>query len=185
MKNAPYEQVVNFDSPEAAKLTTVTGWMSREGRFYGNDERAARWGGCTHTACTNCGKFTPKHCLLCDDCKRAKEDAKWAARPRKEWDGKAMIFSETTDEYHNSPEDAEDCLEWNDGMTMEDLRLVICEPNYAGELTDEIFCDELDEDGNTPPELDAAIEVFNKAIKNIPPLSWSPGEFALQLEKKP
>ena len=31
--------IIMEDSPEAASIKTVTGWVSRTGRFWGNDER--------------------------------------------------------------------------------------------------------------------------------------------------
>ena len=42
------EEVVMIDDPRAATLVTVTGWRSRDGRFYGDNEHSARWAGCTH-----------------------------------------------------------------------------------------------------------------------------------------
>ena len=42
------KQIIMEDSPEAASIQTVTGWVSRTGRFWGNDERMARFDGSTH-----------------------------------------------------------------------------------------------------------------------------------------
>ena len=56
------EEVVMIDDPRAATLVTVTGWRSMDGRFYGDNEHAARWAGCTHVKCLACGKPTnPQH----------------------------------------------------------------------------------------------------------------------------
>lgn len=176
------EPIIEFDSEESAHQVTVTGWVSRHGRFYGKDERAARWDGCTHIKCTTCGKPTEKHYLICNLCRQAKDDADWAACPRKDWDGKSMVYSETLDRYYNSPDDAEDDVDGEDVMTLDELRLVICEPNYAHELTTEIYSDLLDEDYNVPPSIEAAMDAYNKAIKECEPLSWSPGKYALKTE---
>lgn len=54
------ETMILPSSDEAAQQVTVTGWRSREGLFYGNDERIARWAGATHVECSECGKPTPK-----------------------------------------------------------------------------------------------------------------------------
>ena len=40
--------IIMEDSPEAASIKTVTGWVSRTGRFCGDDERMARFDGSTH-----------------------------------------------------------------------------------------------------------------------------------------
>ena len=32
------KQIIMFDSPEAASLQTLTGWVTADGRFYGQDE---------------------------------------------------------------------------------------------------------------------------------------------------
>lgn len=37
------KSVIMFDSPEAATYRTdIKGWVSRDGRYYGEDERGAR-----------------------------------------------------------------------------------------------------------------------------------------------
>ena len=40
-----------YDSPEAASVQTVTGWVSSRGMFCGNDEHMARHHGSTHRVC--------------------------------------------------------------------------------------------------------------------------------------
>ncbi len=63
--------VIMFDSPEAAQRVTVEGWRSRRGLFYGNDERTARFDGCTHRPCEGCGVTIPRepwtHCRSCQE----------------------------------------------------------------------------------------------------------------------
>lgn len=75
MKNASTEKVVMSDSTEAAQLVTITGWVSRTGIFYGNDERIARYAGCTHRPCEteDCGKPTEKTYIYCDDCRHKRD----------------------------------------------------------------------------------------------------------------
>jgi len=50
-QNKEPEKIVPYDSAEAASIQTVTGWVSRSGRFWGNDEHMARYDGCTHRKC--------------------------------------------------------------------------------------------------------------------------------------
>lgn len=45
------KKIIPYDSPEAASFKTVTGWVSSDGIFCGNDEHVARYRGCTHIKC--------------------------------------------------------------------------------------------------------------------------------------
>ena len=49
------EMILNTSDEAAHFVTGLSGWVSRHGHFYGNDERLARYDGCTHTVC-ECGK---------------------------------------------------------------------------------------------------------------------------------
>ncbi|MDE9687494.1 hypothetical protein R4T22_18735 [Citrobacter portucalensis] len=40
--NMKTEKIVMMDSDEAASIQTVTGWVDRQGRFWGGDEHQAR-----------------------------------------------------------------------------------------------------------------------------------------------
>ena len=177
------EEVVMIDDPQAATLVTVTGWRSRDGRFYGDNEHAARWGGCTHVKCWTCGEPAVKGDTDCRQCRDSSAKAKYAAMPTAEWDGVAMLYSDGRDEYFYSPEDAEDSLE--DGQTLADLRLRICEPEYAREIAASDWEDQLPDDGDcdAPCWLQEAIDRFNASITGHAPLSWSPGKVALRIEK--
>ena len=175
------EEVVMIDDPRAATLVTVAGWRSRDGRFYGDNEHAARWSGCTHVKCVSCGDPTNKICSVCQSCREKAAEAKYDAMPTAEWDGVAMLYSDSRDEYFSSPEDAEDSLE--EGQTLADLKLRICEPEYAKPIYAIDWQDQLPDDCDAPDWLEEAIEQFNAAISGQPPLSWSPSEVALRIEK--
>ena len=176
---AEKEMVLNT-SPEAASIQTVTGWVSRDGRFWGDDERMARYDGCTHVACNKCGEPVEKGWLACRKCRDQADTDRYNAMPRKPWDGN-MVYSQARDRYYQDPGDAEDELE--EGETLADLQLVLCEPNYGRKLDPDHFCDELpdDDEGELPDILYDAIDAFNAAVEKVGPLSWSPGKFALDL----
>ena len=177
------EEVVMIDDPRAATLVTVTGWRSMDGRFYGDNEHSARWAGCTHVKCRACGKPTKKLYSACQSCRDKAAEAKYDAMPTAEWDGVAMLYSDSRDEYFSSPEDAEDSLE--EGQTLADLKLHICEPKYARPIDYSNWHDQLPSDSNcdAPYWLEDAVDQFNAAISGQPPLSWSPSEVALRIEK--
>lgn len=177
--------IVMRDSDEAAQYRTdIKGWVSRNGIYYGDSvhsERVARYDGCTHVPCGNCGEPTPKHWTLCKPCRSVAEKGRYEAMPEAEWDGKAVLYSDLNDSYYPGLDEIEDYLEdLNDGTTLEDLRLIICEPNFVRPLDIDYFSEELPEDGDLPTEVEDAMKDFNEAVKGIV-LSWSPGRKRLSL----
>ena len=170
------DEIVMSDSAEAATYRTdISGWVSRDGRFFGDDERLARWSGCTHCPCSECGAMTSKHRTICDPCHAKREDANYAAMPTKEWDGDTPLYSHKDDKYFFG-----DVLEYceDEDRKPEDLQLVICEPAYGRPIDSDYFCDELPEDGEVPDVIAVAMQALNKAIKEAGPLSWLPGKYA-------
>lgn len=182
-------EMVLFSSEEAAHKVIIDGWVSRNGYFYGDDERAARYDGCTHVACERCGKPVRKGWLACDECREKREAEKYAALERKEWDGEGMIYSDSHDQYFDCWEDVDDLIDELSGpgspVTIESLRLLICEPQYAREVDTDYWSDDLPEDGDLPPDIEEALEEFNAVIRNHrEPLSWIPGKYAVRIPLK-
>jgi hypothetical protein len=174
------DKIVMFESNEAAQYKTgLSGWVSSNGHYWGEDERAARYDGCTHRACEDCGQPTEKSWLVCAKCRDIREVKKHTIMPRKEWDEKGMLYSDTADKYFQDWDEVEDyCVD--EETTIEKLRLVICEPQYLPLLdAGDYGCDELAEDGELPDKVIEAIDKFNKVIKTTKPISWYPGEYAV------
>ena len=166
------KQVVMRESDEAAQLKTVTGWVSRHGQFFGDDERTARWAGCTHEVCDGCGAVIDRG--WCKSCREKKDLEKWLAAPREPWDGTTPLYSDAFDKYffHDEWEEfAED-----KGVDLDDLRLYICTPQYGRPIDSQYFEDELPEDGEVPDGIQTAMDALNKAIEEAGPLSWYPGD---------
>ena len=175
------EKIILDTSPEAASIRTVVGWVSRHGWYWGEDASAegmARYDGCTHRACPRCGTPIPKLRILCPECCAARDTEAFNARPKAEWDGEAMLYSETLDEYFSSPGEALDD-EAEEGKELEDLRLILCVPVIGSHIDYDHFVDALADDADPPDELVKAIEAFNAAVDAAGPLSWTPGKFAL------
>lgn len=169
---------VLYDSPEAASIQTVTGWVDRHGRFWGGDEHMARWSGATHQKCPGCGAIKELR-SYCEPCRQAKQIEKWQAMPREPWDGVSMLYSEAADCYFSDLDElASHCEET--GATPEALRLVICKPNLARPIDPEDFyTDDLPEDGDLPLVLQEAFNTLNNTIRAcVEPISWSPGDTA-------
>ncbi|MGJ0580578.1 DNA N-6-adenine-methyltransferase, partial [Xenorhabdus bovienii] len=79
--------VVMHDSSEAASIKTVTGWVSRDGQFWGDDERMARYCGATHRQCEN----NPNHPIIamrdyCELCHTEERHNRFNAMERQQWD---------------------------------------------------------------------------------------------------
>jgi hypothetical protein len=173
------DKVVMFNSDESAKfVTNVSGWVSRNGRFYGNDERTARYDGCTHRPCGNCGEPTEKSWLICPDCREKKDIEKYKSMPKEVWNEEGGLYSDSHDKYFWSWDEVEDYC-GDEDIKEEDLRLIICIPQYLPLLDKSDYgSDELPEDHELPDEVIKAIDDFNKIIKEEPPVSWYPGNKA-------
>jgi hypothetical protein len=170
---------IMYESDEAAQKVTVTGWRSRNGHFYGDNEHLARWDGCTHQLC-DCGAEMDRGYTICSACRDKKRLEQYEAMPFKEWDGIAPLTLHDDDEYFWDEDGLLEYCEMN-GMKPEDLRLVICEPQYASEVEpDEYLCDILPEDqyvADIYPELADAFENLNKLIREqAKPISWTGGK---------
>lgn len=185
----PEPETILPSDERAARKVTVTGWLSRDGRFYGDDERLARWAGSTHAVCEACGTTTTKSWTKCEACREKADIERFSAMPEAPWDGKAMLYSDRFDAFYSEPSDALEALDTHEpdedseggGETLADARLVICRPQYARISVDN-FEDVLPRDEADPPqELFDAINAFNKAMENVV-LSWEPGRFRIKLD---
>lgn len=179
------------DSPEAAVPVQVTAWRTPKGQVF-IDESIARYVAATHSRCQSCATPMPKPALArCDECQKIEDAKRYAAKPRKPWDGKSMVYSEALDDFFSSPEDAREiAIERNEDRDDEeeapidpdDLRLVICEPCYAPEIDADYFCD-LMEEPEIPDAFASVIDAFNEvASKTV--VSWEPGKFAVEMPQK-
>ena len=177
MTTAKPELIVMFDSDEAAKQITVTGWVSRDGRFYGDDERLARYAGCTHRKCEECDNTVTRDRIICDSCVTKKRDAKFAALEPKEWDGETPLCTYWGDNYFFDWESVEEFCEDHE-TTVDALQLVICRPVKPHLLdANDLFTDYLPDDGDCPDEVAEVVEALNEAIKKAAPFSWYPSEY--------
>jgi hypothetical protein len=173
----PDKAVVMFDSPEAAQRKTVTGWVSRDGRFYGDDERIARYAGCTHRQCESCLNVVEKGRIYCDVCTSKQTREKYESLPAKAWDGNTPLCAYDTDDYFFDEDSLMEYCEENE-VEREDLMLVICDPVKPRAYdSGDLFADYLADDGEAPDEVVDALDALNKAIAAAPPFSWYPGKF--------
>ena len=175
------DPVVMYDSPEAASLQTVTGWVSRTGRYWGNDEQMARYDGSTHRKC----EANPEHPVYetnsyCTACHHARRAAKFREMPRAPWDGTTPLVVFDTDQYLWDAEAVHAYLKDND-IAPEDAQLVICKPNKLSQIDADHWSDDLPEDGELPDAVGIALDALNRAIQQAPVASWTEGNTAVEL----
>lgn len=178
------KKVVMADSEEAASIKTVTGWVSRTGHFWGDDERMARYDGSTHRLC-ECGAVIEQR-SFCRACSERKDREKYLAMPSVAWDGEVPLNLHGTDTYFFDEDSLLDHCADNECQP-QDLPLVICVPKYASQIDgSEHYCDDLPEDGELPAELEEAFRVLNEAIQAcMTPLCWYPGKNSVTPESLP
>ncbi|EBH1515368.1 hypothetical protein CBX60_05735 [Salmonella enterica subsp. enterica serovar Pensacola] len=171
------EKIVMMDSDEAASIRTLTGWVDRQGRFWGNDEYQARWCGATHRKCKNKPEEHPIHSThgYCEECHRESRQAKFAEMERAVWAGEPLVIFDGDQYFFNAESLAEYCRE--NSVFPGELQLLICEPNYPPEFDIEQHCKEIIPDGDDCYSLPQAVldaaDALNKAIKESSPVSWS------------
>lgn len=174
------KKVIMWDSPEAATLKTVEGWVSRKGRFFGKDERTARYDGSTHRACEECGTVyeTNSFCRPCSEAKRSK--VFWSL-PVEKWDGVTPLVLFDDDKYFFG----EDILDYLSELPKdEEVRICKCEPMHLHLLDSDTWCDDLpsDGDGELPTEVGKALNALNAAIKNAGPVAWTETNIAIDVD---
>lgn len=176
------KMVLNTDDEAATYRTDISGWVSRNGRYFGDDERLARWDGCTHILC-DCGEPTEKPWTKCKKCREAERDKHFATLEKKPWDGKVPLCIWDDDQYFWSEEEIEEYCE-ELGLELKELKLLICEPVYAREINpDEYYEDDLPEGvEGVEDDLWEEFEALNKYIRETKPiLSWMPSKYAAVL----
>jgi hypothetical protein len=174
--------IIRYDSPEAAKIVTVTGWVDRHGHFYGDNEHLARWNGATHKDCETCGTQIEMR-GYCTPCHEKARRAKWLAMPLVEWDGTGMFCVFDSDRFFS---EAYEFFDWcdEDGINPDDVMLVICEARGLSEVDVDHWCDELAEDHEPPIAVMEALEVLNKAIREAKPQTYFESNQRMILNRK-
>lgn len=176
------QRIILNTSDESASKKTVTGWVSRTGRFFGEDERAARWDGCTHITC-ECGTPCERGRLCCKECRSVKAHQRYLDLPFEAWDGATPVYSNSTDKYYFDMESLHDDAQDNPGL---DFQLVICKPNYGRQVEDCYFEDELPDDRGLSDILSKeAIELIDKLnlLLAVTVMSWSPGNVRTEYQE--
>lgn len=172
------KEIIMYDSPEAAKKETLTGWVSGGNggypkRYYGEDEHMARWAGCTHLKC-ECGEIMGKSYTRCEKCRHKLDVERYNALKFKEWDYVEPVCTWGGDTYFFDIETLEEFMLENEQW---EIDLIICDPvHYRHIDSEDVVKGESHEDWEPPAELEKKIEKFNDYLRTLPPHSWMPGK---------
>lgn len=171
------EKIILISDEESAEYKTISGWVSRTGRFFGEHEDEARRHGSTHFKC-ECGKIY-LNTSYCKSCSTKSAYENYSKLEFKEWDLKSFVYSVTLNEYFENELDLIFHLD-DENIICEDLKLILCEPIKVPEIYYSYFEDALpdgyDLDDVASPEFMIALEKLNKLIENEK-WTWIPGEY--------
>jgi len=179
--------VLSSDEAAAHYETGISGWVDRCGRFWGEDERMARWAGSTHQKCEEyeCDGIIKKgsYCLICS---YAKQRNRYNKMPKKLWDEQYPVYSQTLDLWFVSKNEIDEYCDDND-LTYTDFDLVIGEPMYASPISEDIFSDIYSDTVDSLEEIDPVLAGLLKQVNDYIatstiPLSYIPGKFAVEIE---
>lgn len=111
----------------SSSIKTITGWVSRKGHFFGDDEQSpTRYDGSTHLKCPTCGKIINKH-EYCYECHTKAEIEKYQKMKRKKWNEIDGIYSYTRTKWFWSYEELDDYI-MDNNTTVDDLLLILKTP---------------------------------------------------------
>lgn len=180
------EKIILAESDEAAKFVTgLSGWVDRNGVFWGQLEEMARYSSATHKRCEECKTAIIKRGYrFCADCLEKKDIERYSKLEKKIWDGESYLYSDRDDVYFSDYQELRDYIDELEIENIDSLRLIICEPEYLRELDEDYWADDLAEDTELPGSVLSALETFNASLKDAGVVSWHPGKFAAIIENK-
>ncbi len=173
------ETQILYDSPEAAQLKTVTGWVSSDGRFFGKDENLARFAGSTHKKC-DCGNLMSISYTKCENCRRKSDLERYNKLPFEPFTGQ-YVCERDGDKYFFDEDEIIDYMEENN---VEEIDLLVCIPVEYSPLQYEDIAGDAHEDWEPEKELIELVKSFNEALSKFPPHSWMPGKIRTKYKRE-
>ena len=180
------EKIILAESDEAAKFVTgISGWVDKNGVFWGQLEDMARYASSTHKKCEECKTAIIKRGYrFCADCREKKDIERYSKLEKKVWDGEVYLYSDRDDIYLSDYQELHDYIYEREIENVDSLRLIICEPEYLREINADYWADDLPEDTELPDCVLSALETFNASLKDAGVVSWYPGKYAAIIEDK-
>ncbi|WP_446744278.1 hypothetical protein [Silvibacterium acidisoli] len=173
------KKAIHFDSPEAATYRTdVKGWVSSKGRFFGTDERTARYDGSTERTCDGCGAIYPTQ-SYCSACQHRRRQDKFNSFPVEKWDGETPLVIFDDDRFFFDEDDLMDYMA--DSEDPRSLQLCKCKPGYLRQIEPGDWADDLPEDHELPDAVQESLDSLNAAIKSAGPVAWWEDDIAVDV----
>lgn len=176
--------------PENIKIEKITKELYSNGDGWGyQDEKSAEYSCAVGLICA-CGKITEdKHHLLCEDCRNKKEIVDYNKLEQVAWDGVTPLCLFSSDKYFFGEDEIYEYCE-DEGIDIQSLDLVLCEPNEPPYFDINDYCidylpEDLTLDDYTAKNEKSALEVeeiVNNFLESISPLSWGKGNKRVSLK---
>jgi hypothetical protein len=182
------KEKIRFDQVAVKYRTDIKGWVGPDGRYYGDDERLARWANCDLVTCSmdGCVNSVNKTYTVCDACLEKSDIDKWkVAEKRKPMPEDRYFYSDYLDKYYGDLEEAQDEAE-EVGVSIADLRLYHCQRARSPEIDLHDLVADLTPDGMEPwelltDEIILAAENLNRLLAEHKFDSFSPTKIAVDL----
>lgn len=174
------EKIILAEYDDAAKFVTgLSGWVDRNGVFWGQLEEMARYSSATHKRCEECKEAIIRRGYpFCANCQEKKDIERYNKLEKKVLDGESYLYSDRDDVYFADYQELYDYIYEREIENIDSLRLIICEPEYLRELDADYWADDLQDDTDLPESVLSALETFNASLKAAGIVSWSPGKYA-------
>lgn len=170
-------EIILYEDQSAARFVeNISGWVDKNGRFFGKDEHMARHSSCTHRRC-ECGELTEKTFTKCSKCREIAKIQRHNNRKFQEWDGKEMVYSDKFQRFFYDADEIETFCE-EEEIEPSELRLLLCVPQHFRQVDEDYWSEVLpeDSDGELPNKLKEALIAFNEVVASLPPASYYPSE---------
>ncbi|MBU2713928.1 hypothetical protein [Zooshikella harenae] len=190
--NKEQEKIIFFESDGAAQYKEnlkLSGWVGRDGVFYGTNENVARYVNCTHRKCSTCGHVYLKN-AYCEKCWENQENEKFEQMEIvncDSWNEDQPLCLHDGDEIFYLQDDIENYCD-EEGVKPSAIKLVFAKPVYLSEIdikdlfkSGGVFDGDLTVAELVPDNIWGMIDNLNKAIKESSPVFWVPGSKRVQL----
>lgn len=181
---------VHYDDAEIEFRTDISGWVTPDGRYFGDNQHLARWNSCTTVTCASedCDNHTHKQWTHCLPCRNKTKKDKWEKADKAPLSVSSVcLWSDAVGEYFSGWERVEEYCEEFDSAP-EELLLYHCKRNKAPvfELED-FLCDIIPEDHTvedvTSSEVIEAASRLNKLLQACNLNSYSPSKIAVEIKE--
>jgi hypothetical protein len=165
--NDKEEIFIKGENDGAVFKEDISGWVSRNGRFYGKDEKLARYDGSTHSRC-ECGSLITKSWICCEGCRAQKRKERYNSLPLNEsFAGDTPCADFDGDEYFFDQSSLFDYMFEND-LTPEMMMLVDLKDAKLRTVDDDYFLEDGPEEVDVlPANVAQKLEELNQAIRDF------------------